>query len=153
MQLWHQLSLKDDGICRTYYPSPTSDSVTVPLIPPSLQQQALYHAHCCNIPSAGHQGYHKTLSRLKEAYRPGMASDVQHYCEECNTCQKSKPSASVRAPLVNIPIGNSWEMLPVDILEVPISQNNHRYLLVVMDYFTKWADAIPLRDQKASITS
>ena len=64
MQLWHQLSLKDDVICCTYYPSPTSDSVTVPLIPPSLQQQALYHAH--NIPSTGHQGYHKTLSCLKE---------------------------------------------------------------------------------------
>ena len=36
MQLWHQLSLKDDVICHTYYPSPTSDSVPVPLIPPSL---------------------------------------------------------------------------------------------------------------------
>ena len=105
MQLRYQLSLKDDVICRIYYPSPTSDSVTVSLIPPSLQQQALYHAH--NILSAGYQGYHKTLSRLKEeAYWPGMASDVQHYCEECNTCQKSKPSAPVRAPLVNIPIGN-----------------------------------------------
>ena len=27
---------------------------------------------------------------------------------------------------------------------------NHCYLLVVMDYFTKWADAIPLYDQKAT---
>ena len=41
-------------------------------------------------------------------------------------------------------------MLAVDILEVPVSRNNHRYLLVVMDYFTKWADAIPLRGQKAT---
>ena len=41
-------------------------------------------------------------------------------------------------------------MLAVDILEVPVSHNNYRYLLVVMDYFTKWADAIPLRDQKAT---
>ena len=41
-------------------------------------------------------------------------------------------------------------MLTVDILEVPMSRNNHRYLLVVMDYFTKWADAIALHDQKAT---
>ena len=54
--------------------------------------------------------------------------------------------------MVNTPIGNPWEMLAVDILEVPLSRNNHRYLLVVMDYFTKWADAIPLRDQKATTT-
>ena len=52
--------------------------------------------------------------------------------------------------MVNTPIGNPWEMLAVDILEVPLSRNNHPYLLVVMDYFTKWADAIPLRDQKAA---
>ena len=40
-------------------------------------------------------------------------------------------------------------MLAVDILEVPISRKNHRYLLVIMDYFTKWVDAVPLRDQTA----
>ena len=32
----------------------------------------------------------------------------------------------------------------VDILEVPLSTNNNWYLLVVQDYFTKWAEAIPL---------
>ena len=52
--------------------------------------------------------------------------------------------------MVNTPISNPWEMFAVDILEVPISRNNHRYLLVVMDYFTKWADVIPLRNQKAT---
>ena len=59
-------------------------------------------------------------------------------------------SLSNPSTLVNIPIGNPREMLAVDILEVPVSRNNHHYLLVVMDYFTKWADAILLRDQKAT---
>ena len=148
MQIWHQFSLVDSVVCRTYHPSPTSTSVVVSLIPPSLQHQFLYQAH--DVPSAGHQGYLKTLSRLKqEGYWPGMANDVQCYCQECNTYQKSKLPSPTRAPLVNIPIGNPWEMLAVGILEVPVSRNNHCYLLVVMDYFTKWADAIPLRDQKA----
>ena len=149
VQLWHQLSVIDGVICRTYCPSPPSPSVTVPVIPLSLQQQVLHQMH--DIPSAGHQGYLKTLSRLKEeAYWPGMAADVQKYCQECSTCQTSKLPSPTRAPMVNTPIGNPWEMLAVDILEVPISRNNHRYLPVVMDYFTKWADAIPLRDQKAT---
>ena len=38
-------------------------------------------------------------------------------------------------------------MLAVDILEVPLSPNNNRYLLAVQDHFTRWADAIPLPDQ------
>ena len=37
-------------------------------------------------------------------------------------------------------------MIAVDILEVPVSKNN-RYLMVVQDYFTKWAEAIPLQNQ------
>jgi hypothetical protein len=40
-------------------------------------------------------------------------------------------------------------MIAIDILEVPISRNNNRYLLVIQDYFTKWAEAISLVDQKA----
>ena len=41
-------------------------------------------------------------------------------------------------------------MVAVDILEVPVSLHNNRYLLVVQDYCTKWAEAIPMPDQKAS---
>ena len=41
-------------------------------------------------------------------------------------------------------------MIAVDTLEVPVSSRNNRYLLVIQDYFTKWADAIPLPDQKAA---
>ena len=40
-------------------------------------------------------------------------------------------------------------MVAVDILQVPLSYHNNRYLLVIQDYFTKWAEAIPLLDQTA----
>ena len=31
----------------------------------------------------------------------------------------------------SIPIGRTWQMIAVDILEVPVSKNNNRYLMVV----------------------
>ena len=40
-------------------------------------------------------------------------------------------------------------MVAVDILSVPVSTNGNKCLLVVQDCFTKWADAIPLPNQKA----
>ena len=46
-----------------------------------------------------------------------------------------------------IQIGQPWEMIAVDIQEVPVSYQGNRYLLVVQDYFTKWPEAIPLTDQ------
>ena len=53
-----------------------------------------------------------------------------------------------------MPIGKSWQMVAVDILKVPISTNGNKYLLVIQDYFTKWATAIPLPIQSAAtITS
>ena len=79
-----------------------------------------------------------------------MAKDIQLYCQQCTTCQQAKLPNPGRAPLCNIPIGKPWEMLAADILEVPVSRKNHRYLLVIMDYFTKWVEAVPLHDQTAA---
>ena len=83
-----------------------------------------------------------------------MAGDTEAYCRQCTRCQQCKAPAPIRAPLTSVPIGKLWQMIAIDILKVPVSVNNNRYLLVLQDYFTKWAEAIPLRDQTAlSITT
>ena len=38
-------------------------------------------------------------------------------------------------------------MLAFDVLEVPMSCQGNRYLLVLQDYFTKWAKSILMPDQ------
>ena len=58
-------------------------------------------------------------------------------------------SLSSLYPLKSIPISKPWQMVGVDILSVPTSCNGNKCLLVIQDYFTKWADAIPLSNQKA----
>ena len=79
-----------------------------------------------------------------------MAKEVYLYCINCTVCQKAKPPLPPHAPLVNTPIGKPWQMLAIYILEVSVSPNNNHYLLVIMDYFTKWAEAVLLPDQKAT---
>ena len=152
LQMWQQLSVIDDVVCRTYTPRYSQQSVIVPVLPPSLQQSAISQSH--DIPTAGHQGIVKTLQRLQEsAYWVGMAQNVAKYCRQCTVCQQAKLPAPTPAPLTNVPIGGPWQMLAADILEVPVSRHNNRYLLVVTDYFTKWAEAVPLRDQTATSIS
>ena len=148
-QLWAQLRMIDGVLCRHYTPSPMGGAVIVPILPAALRQEALRRNH--DEPTAGHQGVEKTLDRLQQQmYWVNMARYVEQYCRECTKCQQSKLSMPQRAPLTSLPIGRPWQMVEVDILEVPLSTNNNRYLLVVQDYYTKWAEAVPLPDQTAA---
>ena len=148
LQLWTQLLFVDDILCRRYRPGPDSELTTVSVLPHALQQDALYQTH--NIPGAGHQGHDKTLQKLRlSAYWVGMSSDVAEHCMKCTVCQQAKLPTPVKAPLMSLPMGSPWEMLVVDVLEIPLSLNGNRYLLVVQDYFTKWAEAFPMPDQTA----
>ncbi|KHJ40552.1 hypothetical protein D918_09388, partial [Trichuris suis] len=64
-----------------------------------------------------------------------------------------KPSPLPRAPLQPFPIGKPWERVAVDILEVPMSQLGNRYLLVLQDWFPKWDEAVPTKNQMAATIS
>ena len=139
-------------MCRRYQPGPVCELTTVPIIPLSCRQSLLLQYH--SQPSAGHLGPEKTAARIRQVgYWVGMLHDIDQYCKECSVCQSSKPPSPQKAPLISMPIGRPWQMVAVDILEVPLSCSKNRYLLVIQDYFSKWADAIPLPSQTAdSIT-
>lgn len=77
-----------------------------------------------------------------------MASDVTKHCQKCTTCQQAKLPTPPKVPLVSIPVGRTREMLAVDVLEVPQSTAGNRYVLVVQDYFMKWAEVF-MPDQTA----
>jgi len=55
-----------------------------------------------------------------------------------------------KAPMVNMLVGRPWQMIAIDVLKVLPSTRNNKYLLVIWDYFSKWADAIPMPDQTAA---
>ena len=78
-----------------------------------------------------------------------MSSDIEKYCHKCVVCQHCKLPGPQKAPMSSISIGQPWEMIVVDVLEVLVSYHNNRYLLVIQDYFTKWGEAIPMQDQTA----
>ena len=114
-------------------------------------QRSLTVCQLHDFPTAGHLDADKTLGRVCQVgYWVNMITDVEAYCRECLACQAAKPSAPQPVPLTSVPIGKPWQMVAVDILEVPRSPKNNRYVLILQDYFTKWVEAIPLPDQTAS---
>ena len=48
-------------------------------------------------------------------------------------------------------VGYPMERIAIDLSgPYPVSKKGNKYLMVVSDYFTKWVDAIPLRNQEAT---
>ena len=148
-QLWSQLTFLNGVLCKHYSPGPTAKTVTVSVLPRSLQATALHHCH--DVPTTGHLEYEKTLHKLQqEAYWVYMSRDVDQHCRQCSKCNASKPPTPQRAPMSSVPIGKPWHMVATDILKVLVSANNNRYLLVIQDYFTKWVELVPMPDQTAT---
>ena len=76
-----------------------------------------------------------------------MIGDVDSYCRQCQKGQQPKLSSPYQAPLTSTTIGKPWQILSIDIFNVPVSASG-KCLLIVQDYSTKWAHAIPLPKHK-----
>ena len=51
---------------------------------------------------------------------------------------------------MTVKVGGPMEMIAMDILGPLLESNSgNRYVLVVSDYFAKWAEVLAIKDQKA----
>ncbi|XP_053352954.1 retrovirus-related Pol polyprotein from transposon 412 [Clarias gariepinus] len=125
-------------------------AVSGPPMPLSMKKQ--FHGHA----GSGHFGVTKTLRRLRARfYWPGCHTDSELFVHRCDVCTAKKgPTQRSRAPLQDFRVGAPMERMGVDILgPFPISDRGNRYVLVAMDYFTKWPEAFAVPDQSASTTA
>ena len=83
-------------------------------------------------------------------YWPRMFQDIMAWCEQCERCCLRKtPTAGLRAPLVSIHSCAPMELVCVDFLWLEKSKGGIENVLVVMDHFSRYAQAYPTKDQKA----
>ena len=79
-----------------------------------------------------------------------MYNDLMDYARSCPQCtsmgrseQKSIP------PLKPIAVDHPFQIVGVDIMELPLTTRGNKYLIVFQNLFTKWPMAFPTPDQKA----
>ena len=98
----------------------------------------------------GHLGIKKTTDKIESAcYWPGIQSDLTRFCKSCDICQKTVNKGSVpKVPLQKMPlIDTSFKRVAIDLVGPirPPSEEGHRYILTLVDFATRYPEAVPLK--------
>jgi hypothetical protein len=122
-------------------------------VPRSLRKEVLLEFHD-SIWSGAHMGSAKTLDKIRQKY---FFSEMKKYtdlwCKTCPICQRVKRAHPMKhkVDLGEIKATRPFELFCIDIWDPLVhSQEGHTLVLTVIDAFTKFAWAIPLRDDKSS---
>ena len=99
----------------------------------------------------GHLGVKKTEDQIQtNFFWPGLHEDVTSFCRSCDVCQKTVARGSVpRAPLGDMPlIDQPFKRVAINLLGpiAPASDKGHRYILTLVDYATRYPEAVPLNN-------
>ncbi|XP_053878901.1 uncharacterized protein LOC128834319 [Malaclemys terrapin pileata] len=99
----------------------------------------------------GHLGMERTLELLRSRfYWPRMAEDVRRKCETCARCVQRKTLLTRAAYLKNITSTKPLELVCINFLSLEVDKRNTGNILVVTDHYTRYAQAYPTRDQRAT---
>lgn len=124
------------------------------VVPDKLKHEILQHCHDDKV--AGHLGKDKTIQRIKQYFIwHQMGSDIMDYVLTCNICNRHKNvNLNPRHALQAYHAGSPMKRLHIDILG-PINQSgdNNRYVLMMIDQFTKWVEMAAIPEQSALLTA
>ena len=100
-----------------------------------------------------HLGIKKTKAFIQtNFYWPGMQGDITSFCRSCDVCQKTTAKGSVPCvPLGDMPlIHMPFRRVAVDLfglISFP-SEKGHQYILTLVDYATRYPEAVPLKNNE-----
>ena len=97
----------------------------------------------------GHLGTEKVISLAKERFHwPGMSADITQFVRKVCSCLKDKkPAITKRAELRPIETSSPFEMISIDYVHLERSKGGYEYMLVIVDHFTRFAQAYPTRNK------
>ena len=105
---------------------------------------------CHRDPSGGHFSANRTYKSLvSKWWWGGMYSDTEQFVKSCPECAiVSGTGHHQPPPLHPIPVKRPFQIIGVDIMDLPVTTRGNKHVIVFQDYLTKWPMVYPLPDQK-----
>lgn len=84
-------------------------------------------------------------------FHPSIFKVTNDVTRSCHQCQVTKISPlTIIPPTLKIHTAQPYELVAADLLALPATPSGHIACLVVVDHYTKWVSAAPLKDKRAS---
>ena len=148
--MWPRL-LVWNGLLQRKFESPDGTTMKWQVIlPVKLRREFLTVIH--GGMTGGHLGRKRTAASIQaRAYWPTWSSDLDAFLRECVPCAQYHRGCVPRKAKMQTPlVGEPWIRVSVDITGPhPRSSKSNQYILTLVDHFSKWAEAIPLRNHTA----
>ena len=149
LQDWDRLTFENEVLRRRWY-SPSGQVkchqviATRPMITAILKA-----AH----EAAGHFGVKRTMERIRDHFHwVGLEADVRSWLKSCDVCgaRRGKPTRA-HHPYERQAVSEPLQRVAMDLLgPLDETERGNKYILVVVDYLSKWVEGYPLKDMTAT---
>ena len=142
MQKEGRLYLNKDGImaCKRREEDKVLYKYNAIVLPQLYQTELLFRSH----DQMGHQGIDKVYQRILKRFEwPGMKKACEKWVTACQSCQQVKDPRKLRFPLQSIESSEFNEVVQIDHQKICMTDSGYNQVLVMVDHFTKYAEAVP----------
>jgi transposase InsO family protein len=147
---FERLKVVEGVVYRSWYNHEGLTTKWQVVLPESMHRECMEVAHQGR--TGGHLGPDRTAKQVqRRAYWVAWGKDVKAFVRACSQCAcYSRAEAPRQGYMQAAPVGEPWERVAIDITGPhPASKTGNRYILTVLDHFSKWTEAFPIRNHEA----
>ena len=117
------------------------------VLPKQLQRKVMEECHGGKF--GGHFCGAKLYNQLsRHWWWENMHADIVTFCKSCPECATAtgghRPSKPHLSP---IPVQRPFQIIGLDLMELPVTSRGNRCVVVFQDFLTKWSMVHPVPDQ------